>query len=465
MSVMNGRLQTPQGAPKSLVFDLPASMINATKLENRIQPYGQSTFSNAGQIIKFVIPRTDRAFINTQTMYFTGNVSITLPGSTVGTDPVYMIGSYYSMFSRQVVSSNGKVLETIERPGELVNMLLNMTLNPAEKKGLANSLGFFNDTTVSLNVGEGDSTSNFCQPMNYVATPTETGLFGSSGLNFTFAIPLVGILNCAKFLPLINGDITVEFTLNTIANILAGNSAGGTTGIGAATISLTNCELVLDQLNLTPESYAMVMAAYPEKLHIKSQSYDFGSASLASGTSGALDIGVNVKRSSLKQVLTYFSDASGTDKSFGGANPNGTDLVFITNGTQYPQRPIKLSNPSECYNQVQKSMGSLYSNNHSGSCGKAEFCRRMTANDNYLVSTTNIANVPYYSNKFYLAIDTELVNYDSDSLYSGIPMGVNSNFRLNIGTALPRACTQYYWMVYDAVIEMDLVNGITNIIA
>ncbi len=459
--VVNGRLVTPQGAPKSLVFDLPSSMINSTKTENRIQPYGQSTFSTAGQIIKFVIPKTDRALINPATMYITGNVAMTLPGSTVVTDIVYPIGSYYSLFSRQVVSSNGKVLETLERVGELVNVLLNMSLNPAEKKGLANSMGFYNDIVN----GEGDVTSNFCQPMNYIATPSETGLFGSSGLNFTFSLPLIGILNCAKFIPLINGDITIELTLNTFANFLAGNTAGGTTGIAAATCSLINMELVVDQLNLSPESYAMIMSQYPEKLYIKSQSYDFGSNPIASGTSGSVDLPVNVKRSSLKEVITYFNDASSIDKSYGGSNPNGTDLVFITNGTQYPQRPLRLANPSECYNQVQKSLGSLYSNNHSGCMGKAEFCRRMTANDNYLVTATTIANVPNYSNKFYLAIDTELINYDSDSLYSGISMGVNSNFRLNIGTALPRNCVQYYWTVYDAVIEMDLINGITNIIA
>src|SRR5690606_21057257 len=120
--------------------------------------------------------------------------------------------------------------------------------------------------------------------------------------------------------------------------------------------SLTNMELVVDQLNLSPESYAMVMSQYPEKLYIKSQSYDFGSNPISSGTLGSVDLPVNVKRSSLKEVITYFNDASSIDKTYGGSNPNGTDLVFITNGTQYPQRPLRLTNPSECYNQVQKSL-------------------------------------------------------------------------------------------------------------
>ena len=52
-----------------------------------------------------------------------------------------MLGSFYSLFSRQVINANGSVLETIESPGELVNLLINMTMNAAEKTAQSNSLG------------------------------------------------------------------------------------------------------------------------------------------------------------------------------------------------------------------------------------------------------------------------------------------------------------------------------------
>ena len=162
MSIVNGRLQSPEGCTKNLVWDLPASMLSSSKIENRIQPYGQSSYTTAGQIIKFVIPRTDRACMNTQTMYITGNCDLAGTfGATADTDMNYVLGTYYSMFSRQVVSSNGKQLETIERPGELVNMILNQTLNPSEKKGMANNLGFFCDLG-----SDGDYTTNICQAIN-----------------------------------------------------------------------------------------------------------------------------------------------------------------------------------------------------------------------------------------------------------------------------------------------------------
>ena len=48
MSVINGRLQVPEGITKSLLFDLPASMVSSSKVENRVQPYGNGQFTTGG---------------------------------------------------------------------------------------------------------------------------------------------------------------------------------------------------------------------------------------------------------------------------------------------------------------------------------------------------------------------------------------------------------------------------------
>jgi len=300
-------------------------------------------------------------------------------------------------------------------------MILNQTLNSAEKRSMSNNFGFYTDIQTS---GDMDSTFNICQPINTGAA--STAVFMNNGKSFTFALPLVGLLNTAKQFPMINGDITVELTLNAISNWLVGNSALAIANISGLTASLSNMELVVDQLILTPESYTTIMSAYPEKLHIKSQSYDFGTGQTFTGAqTGALDIPINVKRSSLKQVLFYFTQSNLIDKTYGGVNPNGTDIVFCTNGVQYPQRPMRLTNPSECFNQVQKAYGSLYSNSHGGSMGKAEFCRRSTPNGNYLTALTSVVpgDITVSSNKFYLAIDTEVVNYDAEKLIFGYSYG------------------------------------------
>jgi hypothetical protein len=226
-----------------------------------------------------------------------------------------------------------------------------------------------------------------------------------------------------------------------------------------------NLELVYDSIELSPESNAMVMASYSQKLIIKSQSYNFGSTPLGLAGAGSYDIPINFKLASMKQLFFYFTPANAADLTFGGINPNGTDVVFVTNGKTYPQRPIKLNNPAECYMQIRKAFGSIYSNQFCGSIGRAEFLRRDTADANsYFGTMTTAANLSYLGNKFYLAIDTELINTNKESLYNGIPTGINSVLRLNISTLLTSAVTVQFWGCYDSLIEFDFTTGLTRTI-
>ena len=139
-------------------------------------------------------------------------------------------------------------------------------------------------------------------------------------------------------------------------------------------------------------------------------------------------------------------------------------LFFVTNGKYYPQRPVKLTNPSEVYMQIQKSFGSIKSYSHSGSIGKYELCRRITSNGLYASTITGKATLQTLGNKFYLSIDTEIINTNKDSLYNGIQTGVNSNIRLNIAESFTAGVICYYWCCYDVLLEMDFVSGITRAI-
>ena len=202
---------TPVGVPKELVFDLPSSMLDSRKIEQRIQPYSQSTYNSAGQVAKFTIPQTDRTLISGQTMYLTGQVDLASLG-TAGTDLYAVLGSYYSLFSRQVVNANGTVLETIERPAELVNLLMNMTMNSAEKVGQTTALGSFTqkvDGDYTL-----DATTNICGPVINIVNGTTNVLCGNNNnKTFTFAIPIIGIFDANKYIPMWNSNIDLELTV------------------------------------------------------------------------------------------------------------------------------------------------------------------------------------------------------------------------------------------------------------
>jgi hypothetical protein len=456
---------TPVGVPAELVFDLPASMLDSRKIEERIQPYSQSTFNSAGQVAKFTIPQTDRKLLNGQTMYLTGNLDIgglfKSDGTTAavaGTDTFGILGSFYSLFSRQVINANGSVLETIERPGELCNVLINMTMNSAEKLAQGNSLGTAQQVPTNNYVPDG--TGNITFQINDTLAP-------NNGRTLTFAIPIVGVLDSLKYLPMWNSNIDLELTINALPNWLTG--VNGSTSVNNATFSIYNLELVFDSIELSPESFNMVMANYPQKVVVKTQSYLAGTGSLANGISGGQDIPINARLSSMKQLFFYFNQNTAgnnpcADQTFGGVNCNANDVVFISNGKYYPQRPVKLTNPSEVYMQIQKSFGSVKTYSHSGAIGVFELKRRNVANNYYLGVMTSKTALDNYGNKFYLAIDTEIINTNKNSLYNGIQTGVNSNIRINIADALTSAMTCYYWCCYDVLLEFDFLTGITRAI-
>ena len=113
--MLNVMLETQ--AISELNFDIPGSMIPSTKKELRVQPYGQSSFINSGQVIQIVIPQMQRTFLQNSTGYLTGRVDFTV-GGTVNTQKSYVLGSLYSLFSRQVIRSNSQILETIEQQDE-----------------------------------------------------------------------------------------------------------------------------------------------------------------------------------------------------------------------------------------------------------------------------------------------------------------------------------------------------------
>ena len=445
---------SPVGVPQELVFELPSSMIDSRKIEERIQPYSLSSYNTSGQVAKFTIPQTDRKLLNGQTMYLTGRLTLSgLSGSALSS--YAMLGSFYSLFSRQVINANGSVLETIESPGELVNLLLNMTMNGAEKVAQSNSLGCANYADTN-NI---DQTNNIGFKLG-----VNSSLYGQGKVQY-FAIPIIGVLDAVKYIPMWNSNIDIELTINSLAKWLVPCEVI-TTLAGTETFTIDNLELVFDSIELTPESFNMVMASYPQKVVLKSQSYVAGTGGL-SQNSGGQDIAINARLQSMKQLFFYFNQGTAlADLTYGGINPNGNDVVFISNGKYYPQRPIKLTNPADVYMQIQKSFGSIKSYSHSGAIGKTELLRRDT------VDTTSCYNAPILSgvagavlvggNKFYLSIDTETINTNKNSLYNGITTGVNSTIRLNVASALSNATTCMYWCCYDVLLEFDFTTGITR---
>ena len=451
---MSGQINTPIGIPSELNFSLPSSMVPSRKFELRVQPYGQSTFNTAGQSIKVTLPQMQRTLYNFQTAYILGTITFSLvSGSTVDTDFAYLLGSWYSLFSRQVVrAGSGYVLETIDNPGLLANSIISMTMNDSERKCLESAFGF-NAASPSSNLG----------PQLNVKAPF--GGTDTATLNFTFAIPLIGLLNNSKLWPAWNaGDLEIELTLADVNTFITNKTAGK----GVSGYSIGAVEFVTECLELAPEAYNMIMAQNPEKVVLKTQTYSYGSSSLAAKQgAGTVDIPFQIKVNSLKQLIWYSSPADAADKNFGGVNPNLENWQFVVNGISYPQRPVQAKYPAESFLQNQKSFGSVYSPSHSGSSARLQFNTGSTAyNPYYRAYTTAFANLPTQSNKWYQCLDLETINSNKESLYSGISTnGTTCTIRLNINTALADAVHNVqYWSCQDVMVVMDMIAGITSVV-
>jgi hypothetical protein len=139
---------------------------------------------------------------NTLSVNFTVDYTGITAG-VVGTDASYILGSAYSLFSRQVVRPiSGQPIETIDNPSLLVNALLNMTMDTYEKIALSSTMGF-NSVHIFTNLG--------------ALIDNATSVNNKSQ---SYSIPLVGCLKTAKLIPAFISDIEIDLTLNNLANFL-----------------------------------------------------------------------------------------------------------------------------------------------------------------------------------------------------------------------------------------------------
>ena len=142
------------GFPEELNFQSLKSMYPSRKQEYRKAPMNSQTFSSPGQDIQLVLSKMENTFYDPNTLSVNFTVDYTgITAGVVGTDASYILGSAYSLLSRQVVRPiSGQPIETIDNPSLLVNALLNMTMDTYEKIALSSTMGF-NSVHIFTNLG------------------------------------------------------------------------------------------------------------------------------------------------------------------------------------------------------------------------------------------------------------------------------------------------------------------------
>ena len=250
-------------------------------------------------------------------------------------------------------------------------MMFNCQLNDGDKRGLSPCLGFSNQSASYY------SSSTAGHQINRSAQTAGV----MDGLNFDYAIPLIGILGSGtdKIWPLgaIYG-LRFELTMDSFGNFTKLNA--GTNNVTGCTI--TDVEFVANVIELSPESQALIETANPQKIHIRSQSYRQASNFLtAQQGSGTNDLLVGIRLSSLKSIYMACWPSNANELKFAGVNPNlDQGTCYVIAGLNYPQRTMNPSGkPADCFMELQKSFGALNCNVFNGCMTKQGYYTSSTA--------------------------------------------------------------------------------------
>eukprot|EP01040_Poterioochromonas_malhamensis_P013987 gene13987-15447_t len=436
--------------PSELSYNMLASMYPTKKSEYRRQPINTRIFTNPGEQIELILSKVENSFWDPQTL------SINFTSTYLGTDvsgsaimSAFVLGNGYSHFSRQNwrAIKNGADLETIQYPAQLCNTLHNMTIEGNSKDALAISQGYETDYGYT---NFGRFVSN--------ATQNKTQ---------SYSIPPVGIMNTNKLIPAFVSDLQLNLTLAQLSDFMVKTIE--TTSRLPTGYQITKIEIVCELITLEAASMAKLLSIYPGALSLKSESFLYTNSSLPASTSGVKDITYAHSVNSLTEFIWWASPDDSLDKSYGGVNPNLASWQLIVNSTPYPSQPVKSDSPAECFYQIQKAWGSLYSAAHCGSLSRLNFPRRLTAVGEYFdyqidAPGATEATESKFSNKFYNVIDLEIINNLNESLYSGISTKDGTHtLRLNIDTVLPSAVNIHIFSKFDVVLTFDYMRLLKHI--
>jgi len=447
------------GFPEELNFQSLKSMYPSRKQEYRRAPMNSQTFSTAGQDIQLVLSKMENTFYDLNTLSVNFTVDYTgITAGVSGTNGSFLLGNAYSFFARQVVRPiSGQPIETIDNPSLLVNAIMNMTTDSFEKIALASSMGFFHQDA-GTNLGaliDNDLLLN---------TKTQS-----------YAIPLIGCLNTSKLIPGFISDIEIDLTLNSLANFIINAATGTVVNDSFVTgFTIKNVELVCEAITLEQSGMQQILAMFPGAIKLKSQSYLYGSSSIPGTTpQGTTDITYAHSLNSLKQFIWWSSPNGVFEGNYAGVNPNLSSWQLLIGSTAYPQQLVKADRPSECFMQNQKSFGSLYSTSHCGSCNKYNFNKASTIGGEYAMyslrtdmNTLDKCRTVRNANKWYQALDLEIINSLKETLYTGISTkGSTNTLRLNITRALNNVTHAiHFYSSFDVILEFDYLNQTINVI-
>lgn len=406
---------------------LPSLPDATTQIPIAASPVNGAVFTPGAQVQFDLI---NRGFLVPDSMYLAYNGTMTMTAAQTN-----LIGCpVYTPINRLDVQVGSQTIDTIQNYNVVMHTLSNCTLDIAQKFGQQAAFGYL--------VAAANGT---------VAAPTLDQLdgrdFGAGAGTFPWqvAAPLMNVLsNSEKLLPLFAmPQVRVVLTLEAVANMFSSAAT-------ISNVSFSNFELRYKVIDMGGNVENMVRSM-GDKIYIKSQSFSSSSNTLASTTTGYIELIYNQRYASVKALVavngcTAATNANKVFDSVDITSGNG-EYSFSVGGVIYPQKALSsLVNRAAILQELRSAMGSIYDRNNSFSISGVEFA--------YNSGSTTSAIAP---GKFYVGTSTSKL--DSDSLLTGISTQNSPiSYRISTGTATTQVHTITLIVNYDALFEIDTVN-------
>jgi len=413
--------------PRELQYvpTLPSLGENVVNTSVVISPTNGASFGE-NSIIQFDLPQ--RGFLDPNSLYIRYKLT-----QTVVTVAEIKGTPVFTPFVNLQTIFGSSVVENIQNYGQIQTMLTNLTHNAAQKAGLAYAYGY-SDYLVST------TTTTLGQSINgHLCAVNET-------------IPMAGPLRCVlseseRLVPLcLMSGVRIQLTLDSLANMFT-----TTTAVPTA-FALTNVELCYDLIDFGIGT-ENVVRSMGEKIYIKSASYACSNSTLASGSSGTIDMLFNTRLSSVKSLFASFGGTSSAslNKAYDSydVTSNSGDYCFSVGGLQYPARAIStVNNKAGAYMELKQAIGGVHSSqtNNFG-ISSAEFAVVGNATTSYKIPA-----------KSWFGVNLEKLSTNGALLTGLSTQSAPVGLRINTSTATAQSHNIAVIAMYDALVEVDTIS-------
>ena len=361
--------------PKTIVAGITQEQLQVINANTIPQP------TPFGTEIQFYLPQLGNTFLDCATTYLLFQISASFQASNNGV--LYanlangaVLGSFYSFFQRLTIYANSvNVTDDIWELGIVACYYLKLTMSKQAREAMSWIMGFNPDpfgscalTTYRVKgpfpmCAEGDALAQtyFAVDSATQRTNAQTGLPQAANgyfvQNFHVAIPMIGSLGVnnpnmyylglgntrislfvdnpinAFYLPNYN-TLTVYKPTATTPTVVSEVSNCG--GLSLSSFAITRARFCGNVIRLDDSVMQQVIQLMQpvngQQLVTKCTSFGVSTQVLPAGSSGMSQLAMNIRRGSVKSVLTLFNntsaiDVNGTAKAFVTANGTGTTSI------------------------------------------------------------------------------------------------------------------------------------------